>query len=70
MKVGDLFKFTNKPDMGVYNEELQGITVNKIYRISEICVSGSEIFVDDEGQENYAASSSDGMLKEFVCVIE
>ena len=66
MNIGDNFKFTHKPSLAIYDEELSGITVGKIYKVTSICVTGSELFIDDEGFENYAASSSDGMLKEYV----
>lgn len=69
MNIGDSFKFTQKPSLGIYDEELSGITVGKIYKVTSICITGSELFIDDEGQENYAASSSDGMLKEYVEVV-
>lgn len=65
MKIGTKFVFTEKPDLGIYNEELSGVTIGKVYEISKICVTGSSLFIDDEGQENYAAGS-DGMLKDYV----
>lgn len=65
MNIGTTFSFTEKPDLGIYNEELSGVTVGKVYEVSRICVTGSALFIDDEGQENYAAGL-DGMLKDYV----
>lgn len=67
MEIGTKFSFTEKPDFGSMNEELSGVTVGKVYEVSSICMFGGAIFLDDAGEENYAAGT-DGMLKGFVKV--